>query len=1371
MPPRNDSDQPVSNDGAREGEATQPVQQDLSEALEKVLGYINFSEGTPNSTFLRQLDQIAVSVLADDSDSKKKHATPWLQLENALLSKLTELNKSGNATFADCSQAEAVIGLVFHDFLPAYHEHHRDLLFHLDQKEMYNAFFVARCFESVLAQGAPWSEQQRILDSALETFNDFLGYRPFAVLENGQRMLPYDHEKVRTVPLFVKDAGTAYGRHKEVVDQAITLLKETPDDVLSGAHFNLAKIDELALDVRAYDHDHPVFKRTNYLFGEWDPHQIDNSGFFRRFVVRKIIMDALLDWVDSQTDHAEAVFDAGAVLCGTMLMASSISGDGPACHDSNITLTGLLPIVARQRDEFYNRLMNSVSGTRAKRLHKAAKQTQQPFGHVRQALNLHLAHFGASQVQHRQLANVFARMGHAEAAQEHAAIIPSPGARFECEAQWRITATNHSLERGDVETASRLLAEIVDLLHRAIQCGAIVDPWNILGFQGNFPLFSSREDAIPDQRVEVLLDLMERLFGALSQALTESAAQGKQALVDELSLRFEALANYWDQFAAHVIEDLPKVFGRENLVSAQHVAEALSEWQQAGVAAGDVKFWQKHVDRFTSAKSYACVVQALLAKKDLVAAMALLVQWLSVSEEVGIESGPYSIHALLIEWMNDVTTDEDGELVQPVDWKTMRRLFDFIEANAGDYWDVPVLDIAGTKPTRRSLDEWDIDRGDDWIGDEVENEDDKLFDAAYDGVSYHDSTNDGIDGELMDGADAPGNTEFEIVNRQLEPRIKFIMALAQLWQICATSIATDISNQGGKKSKAIAKLEPDQIDALTAWWRRVRTLQAGLLELMNSIWGHGIDESGGDHDANVEYDIQLQTKFYLLNTIIATHINCRVAEVGLLCLLPSVDPKDEVPDDDIEMGKFYQAVIQRDVAAVGKLLPAQFTRLSRKPLLYVPLDNGGHPTQILVARTIQTDLRFLLKQLPRLGMFRETWHTLRMAHRMERETRPGQMAVTEFDRMFKTGVKHTIDCLILSAQTWDDGRYSDEDLISLIGDLLVHYRDQWYKHSRTMRLSTVEGLRHELIWEEVKRFIETYGDDLFHAKSLTLGNVRTILHNGIEWFIGQLAEFNDPLEPSQLISDLEEREIEVDEAVEMLEIVYGSVVDKFERFLEYNTTTTQSDYGNKFYVLLDFLRVECAYDREAWERIPESIVHRSLAMSDRPNALSILEDILETDSRQDAEKHLTDLQALEDHYGVHLPSISDRLNERFVKPLAVNRMLALVEPAMRQIRDPEDARAKFAQLHREIKTYMEDSAGSAIDIPQWLQDVEREVSRLEAPSDYIKPPELELRTAPVLIDEEEVRKQLETWSQSVLPKKRKRVRKKTHPKPDNDSQA
>ncbi|NQV25432.1 MAG: hypothetical protein HQ518_13810 [Rhodopirellula sp.] len=1332
---------------------------ELDEAFTKVLGYLNFSNGKSDVDFLGQLNHLAVFCGVE---------TSWEPLQSSLNEQLKQLAGS-NPAFSDAAQATAALSITFDALLPAYLEFHSDLLFHLKPADFVNPLFLGRCFEAVLEQGGPWNEVERVVAGALERLNDYLGYRPVPVLENGRKMMPYDHERFRPLPLYIEGAGVSPGDHQPIIEKALAMLKSTPSDVLIGAHFDLANLSELALDVRAYDHDHPVYKRTNYLFGEWDPHLIDNKGDYRRFVIRKIIFDALIEWVSFQVDQEEAIFDAGAVLCGTILMASAISGDGPSCHDSTTTLTSLLPVVARQRDDFYARLMSSQDGNRAKRLIAEAKATQQPFGHVRQALNLHLAHFGARQVQYRQLANLYARMGHSEAAREQAAIIPSVSARFECEVQWRITSALGAIDRNDIELADKLLLEVEGLVVRAVHCGAFVDPWNILGFQGNFPLFQSREDSIPDQRVEILLDLMERIFGAFSRALGEAAAQGQKARVDELTARFEKLAEYWDQFAAHVIDDLPKVFGGESLESARHVAEALSDWRAAGEAAGDISFWRKHVSRFTSAKSYACVVETLLSRGDSVAAMALLVQWLSVSDEVGIESGQYSIHALLIDWINRVTTNADGSLQTPGDWASIRRLFDFLEANAGEYWEVPQLESFGGASSSATtkepgLEDWDVDRDEKWLDEE--DDEDNIFEAAYEGIVFKDSTDDGNEGEVLDSGTIPGNTEFEILNRHLEPRIKFVMALAQLWQIAATALAAEF--QGAPAAKT-AKLSDEQVDTLTEWSQRVRRLQEDLLKLLTAIWEQELDETGGDHDANVEYDIQLQTKFYLLNTVIATHINCRVAEVGLLCLLPPTSDAVALPEEDRQMIEFYRAVMSQDVQLVSKLLAGQFHRLSRKPLLYVPLDNGGHPTQILVARTVQTDIRFLLKQLPRLGLFRETWHVVRLAHRMERETRPDQMSVTEFDRIFRTALRNTIECIVESSETWDNGNYSDERLTALVSEILGHYREQWHRHSRTMRLSSVEGLRHDVVWEDVKEFVEVFGDDLFHARSLTLGNVRTILHNGVDWFIAQLAEHDDPLHPSRLVEALEAGDIDIDDAVEILELIYGSVVDKFDRFLEYNTTTTQSDYGDKFYVLLDFLRVEAVYDRGAWERIPDSIVHRSLAMAGKQNALALLEDSFEEDSREEANRHVESLQKLEREYGVHLPGVADRINERFTKPLAVNRMLALVKPAMRPQIDDKEAYEKFALLRREIESYMEDTAGSAIDIPQWLQDVGREVNRLEAPSDYIRPPELELRLPILISSESSIREQLETWSTGVAAPERKRRKKSSRKRPQDDN--
>ncbi len=331
---------------------------DLDAAFVKVLGYLNFSGGKADSAFLAALNQVAASVGFSDS---------WAPLRSALHERLQSL-RADNPAFSDSSQAEAAIGCVFDTLVPAYLEFHADLLFHLDPVELQNPFFLGRCFEAALEAGGPWDEPGRIVDEALVRLNDYVGYRPIAVLEDGRKMTPYSHERFRPLPLFIAGAGVSSGPHQAIVERALELMASVPPEVVGGAYFDLDRLDELSLDVRAYDHDHPAFKRTNYLFGEWDPHLIDNSGYYRRFVIRKIILDALVDWVAAQKNKVEAIFDAGSVLCGTMLMASSISGDGPATHDSTISLTALLPLVARQRDDFYLRLMQSVGGARAKRL-------------------------------------------------------------------------------------------------------------------------------------------------------------------------------------------------------------------------------------------------------------------------------------------------------------------------------------------------------------------------------------------------------------------------------------------------------------------------------------------------------------------------------------------------------------------------------------------------------------------------------------------------------------------------------------------------------------------------------------------------------------------------------------------------------------------------------------------------------------------------------------------------------------------------------------------------------------------------------------------------------------------------------------------
>ena len=114
---------------------------------------------------------------------------------------------------------------------------------------------------------------------------------------------------------------------------ALELLAKTDPILLDESSFAPDHLDELAFDPRAHDHFHPVNKRPNVLFGEWDPHTIDGRGYFRRFVLRQMTLDTLLTWVDPATgpggDKGERLFEAAAVLAGTILMGAGVSGSGP----------------------------------------------------------------------------------------------------------------------------------------------------------------------------------------------------------------------------------------------------------------------------------------------------------------------------------------------------------------------------------------------------------------------------------------------------------------------------------------------------------------------------------------------------------------------------------------------------------------------------------------------------------------------------------------------------------------------------------------------------------------------------------------------------------------------------------------------------------------------------------------------------------------------------------------------------------------------------------------------------------------------------------------------------------------------------------
>ena len=62
-----------------------------------------------------------------------------------------------------------------------------------------------------------------------------------------------------------------------------------------------------------------------------------------------------------------------------------------------------------------------------------------------------------------------------------------------------------------------------------------------------------------------------------------------------------------------------------------------------------------------------------------------------------------------------------------------------------------------------------------------------------------------------------------------------------------------------------------------------------------------------------------------------------------------------------------------------------------------------------------------------------------------------------------------------------------------------------------------------------------------------------------------------------------------------LRIVLQAVVENYEEYKDFNATTTQSDYGENLFILLEFLRLKTDYERHAWHFRPLVLAHDVLA--------------------------------------------------------------------------------------------------------------------------------------------------------------------------------
>ncbi len=1029
-------------------------------------------------------------------------------------------------------------------------------------------------------------------------------------------------------------------------------------------------------------------------------------------------------------------------------MASGMSGAGPATHDSQTTIMTLIPRIATYRDVFYERLIERLDGKHADRLRNEASQLRQPFGGARQHLNHYLALQRALQLQHAKLGRVFARMGYLGAAQRQADTIQVTATRISCRIDCALTATRQSIHEHDRTAAGKHLERVIDLIHRGIECGAIADPWNILGFDANFSLFPSLENSIRDHRLDDLIDIMRRVFDLYARLLSEAAAADDQPVADMIESQFESTADWWNQFAAHEVTAVDAESALQEFNAAREVATALRSWHQSGSTSGDIAFWAPYVDLFRSPRAYALVVETLLGRGDLVSSMSLLIHWLGKAPDVALETSDSSFQTMAARWVRTAidavqTARKSARKSATNPWQLLRKFFDYMEANANEYWSVPAyqpLNSYTKFDSNQSLED-ELAGEDPSELEDDESESNELYRAAYEDVVYRDSTDDGVDGSVFD-VDSTSSVEMEQRSEQVAERLSFLAGVAKLWSLSAMAI-------GRSSAAADPLLEPigELGETISHWCRTARKFRKDMLQLITNIQGEQIGHpDGGQHESMLEYDRRRLFKESLIEGTIAACVDVSEAERFLLATASmltnssalNADETDPIDSDASDVAQLLSAAMRHDTVEAGARCADLLKKLPNWQILYVPLAKSGDAKKIALARIRQRIIENLLIVLPRLGHLAYALWIIDAAREMERNLPAGRGVVTQFDELYKTGFREMVDALVRATNSpsgivHESDRDVDTILVNCLEKLTEPALETWLRHSRTLRLSVLERVRKPQEWKRLVEFIQEYGADLFTQRFLSLGNIRAILHCGTDTWLAEVADGGES--EVKLIQALDV-EITLEEAADHLALVLESIVENFDEYRDYNSTTTQSDRGELLYTMLDFIRLRIEYDRVAWNLKPVVWAHEVLVRRGRNAAAQLWRRMLSERIGEEASRYNRKLTRLQRKYAMKMASVAQRIGERFLLPMSIDRMLALVGPAVGQTGHNESSHA-FDLLEEESGLLLREPSLTGAEIPIWLELLEDEAIHAQgSTADETWPfGELLLHPAPCTLEE------------------------------------
>ena len=275
----------------------------------------------------------------------------------------------------------------------------------------------------------------------------------------------------------------------------------------------------------------------------------------------------------------------------------------------------------------------------------------------------------------------------------------------------------------------------------------------------------------------------------------------------------------------------------------------------------------------------------------------------------------------------------------------------------------------------------------------------------------------------------------------------------------------------------------------------------------------------------------------LLEKVVATIVATSDAELTLTALArPEVaEPTPVAGEQTLAV---WSAVLAGDAAAVREHWGAFLADVARQGILYVPLARGGDPRKIAAVRGVQQTFRGLLRRLPRLGMLRETCQLLRVARAMEKNNPQGPGAVTEFDRLFE------VDTRRLSRRWWrrraigirrgegstraNAGRAASQQSAAphcaVDRPLAADHRvaaDRVVVAQPDVVAVGAGASQHAQGLAGAGGFHSALWRDLFTQQFLHFGNLRAILHQGVDRWLERLMEDEEAAEHLQFVAELD----------------------------------------------------------------------------------------------------------------------------------------------------------------------------------------------------------------------------------------------------------